>query len=89
MLGAHLGEGVSGVVAEPADVVAGVVEVVRVAAEGSVVAEVLAVFLAVDGLPHRVDGLQDLSLHLGLKFRLVYIDKMNLGSTAVFSLVPW
>ena len=46
-------------VAEPADVVAGVVEVVRVAAERGVVAQVFAVLLVVDGLPHGVDRLQD------------------------------
>jgi hypothetical protein len=60
----YLGESVSGVVAEPADVVAGVIEVVRVAAEGRVVAEVFAVLLVVDGLPHGVHSLQDLSLNL-------------------------
>ena len=60
----RLGESVSGVVAEPADVVAGVIEVVRVAAEGRVVAKVFAVLLVVDGLPHGVDSLQDLSLNL-------------------------
>ena len=59
-----LGEGVGGVVAEPADVVAGVVEVVGVAAERGVVAKVFAVFLAVDGLPHGVHCLQDLALNL-------------------------
>jgi len=52
------------VMAEPADIVAGVVEVVGVATEGSVVAQVLAVFLAIDGLPDGVNGLQDLSLNL-------------------------
>ena len=51
-------------VAEPADVVAGVIEVVRVAAEGCVVAEVFTVLLVVDGLPHGVHSLQDLSLNL-------------------------
>jgi hypothetical protein len=60
----YLGESVSGVVAEPADVVAGVVKVVRVAAEGRVVAKVFAVLLVVDGLPHGVHCLQDLSLNL-------------------------
>ena len=44
-------------VAEPADVVAGVIEVVGVAAEGCVVAEVFAVLLVVDGLPHGVNSL--------------------------------
>ena len=51
-------------VAEPADVVAGVVEVVRVAAERGVVAQVFAVLLVVDGLPHGIDRLQDLALDL-------------------------
>ncbi len=50
--------------AEPADIIAGVVEVVGVATEWRVVAQILAVFLAVDGLPNRVNGLQDLSLDL-------------------------
>ncbi len=53
----YLGESVSRVVAEPADVVAGVIEVVGVAAEGCVVAEVFAVLLVVDGLPHGVNSL--------------------------------
>ena len=60
----NLCEGVSRVMAEPADIVAGVVEVVGVATEGSVVAQILTVFLAVDGLPNGVDRLQNLSLNL-------------------------
>ena len=50
--------------AEPADVVAGVVEVVGVASERSVVTQVFAVLLAVDRLPHGVHGLQDFALDL-------------------------
>ena len=51
-------------VTEPADIVAGVVEVVGVAPEGSVVAQVFAVLLAINGLPDGVHSLQDLSLDL-------------------------
>lgn len=50
--------------AEPADIIAGVIEVVGVATKWRIVAQILAVFLAVDGLPNRVNGLQDLSLDL-------------------------
>ena len=49
---------------EPADIVAGVVEVVGVAPEGGVVAQVFAVLLAINGLPDGVHSLQDLSLDL-------------------------
>ncbi len=45
---------------EAADVVAGVVVVVAVAAEGGAVAEVLAVLLRGDGLMNGVHRLQDL-----------------------------
>ena len=58
----------------PAHVVAGVVEVVGVAPEGGVVAQVLAVLLAGDGLVNRVHRLQDLALRLVIQaelFRLV------------------
>ena len=41
----------------PADIVPSVVEIVAVASEGRVVAEVLAVLLAGDGLVHGVHGL--------------------------------
>ena len=54
-------------VTEPANIVSGVVEVVRVTPEGSIVAQVLTVFLAVDGLPHGVHSLQDFSLDLQTK----------------------
>ena len=64
LISTYLCQGVSRVMAEPADVVAGVVEVVRVAAERGVVAQVFAVLLVVDGLPHGVDRLQDLALDL-------------------------
>ena len=58
----YLREGVGRVMAEPADVVPGVVEVVRVAPERGVVAEVLAVLPAGDGLVDRVHSLEDLAL---------------------------
>ena len=44
-------------VTEPADIVAGVVEVVGVAPEGGVVAQVFAVLLAINGLPDGVHSL--------------------------------
>ena len=63
----YLCQGVSRVMAEPADVVAGVVEVVGVASERSIVTQVFAVLLVVDGLPHGVHSLQDFSLDLQTK----------------------
>ena len=56
-----LGQGVGGVVAQSADVVAGVVEVVGMTSERRVVAQILAIFSGRDGLIHRVHGLEDLA----------------------------
>ena len=64
LISTYVCQGVSRVMAEPADVVAGVVEVVGVASERSVVTQVFAVLLAVDRLPHGVHGLQDFALDL-------------------------
>ena len=50
--------------AESADVVSSVVEVVRVTPERSIIAQILTVLLTVNCLPHGVDRLQDLSFHL-------------------------
>ena len=57
----------------PADVVAGVVEVVGVAPEGGVVAQVFAVLLAGDGLINGVDRLEDLALGLVVEAELLWL----------------
>ena len=82
----NLGECVCRVVTESADIVAGIVKVVRVAPERSVVTQVLAVLLAINGLPHGVHSLQDLSLdlqkakiHLNLAFS--FFECCNLCNT--------
>ncbi len=54
-------------VGEAANVVAGVVVVVAVAAEGGAVAEVLAVLLRGDGLVNGVHRLQDLTTLLSVQ----------------------
>ena len=55
----------------PADVVSGVVEVVGVAPEWGVVAQVLAVLAAGDGLVHGVDRLENLALGLVVQAELL------------------
>merc|ERR550539_390756 len=60
----HLGEGHRRVVREAADVVSSVVEVIAVAAEGSVVAKVLTILFAGNRLVDCIHRLQDLSSNL-------------------------
>ena len=68
----------------PANVVAGVVEVVRVAPEGGVVAKILAVLLGGNGLVHGVDRLQDLTHDA-----VVHAEALGLGLKEGRSVVTW
>ena len=71
-----LGESDGGMVRQTVDIIASIIVVIAVAAEGGVVTEVLAVLLAGDGLVDRVDGLEDLAADL-----LVEAELAGLGHT--------